>query len=218
MISEKEKKIYNSHLFTSRSTKNKPTRFRNNFNNLAEKDEVCLKKLSAFLYRYNHINLSDWFIAPYEIYNEGDNYYDLHFYTTRKALKCYSMYMKKKETQDPDSDLSIKQIKACLSFIYKFCKDRNLTLAEYVRSNDGNLPQILTHLKQHKINFYTLHLLEVDAIIKSVETPILNFIISDFWNLYSKTRTKFTGSSILKHKARKGKQIIKTKLVENKQK
>ena len=217
MISKKEEQIYNSHLFTSRSVKNKPTRFRNNFDNLAEKDIVCVKKLSAFFYRYNHINLQDWFIAPYKVYSDSE-YFDLHFFTTRKALKCYSMYMKNKETQDPDSDSSVIKIKECLSFIYQHCKTNNLTLDEYSKSMDGNLPQVLTHLKQHKINFYTLHLLEVDVIIKSVETPILNFIISDFWNLYAKTRTKFTGSSILKHKARKGKQIIKTKLVENKQK
>ena len=218
MISKKEEQIYNSHLYTSRSSQNKPTRFRNNFDNLAEKDIVCLKKLSAFFNRYKHINLQDWFISPYKVYNDKDQYFDLHFFTTRKALKCYSMYMKKKETQDPDSEASIGQIKECLSFVYQYCKDNNLTLAEYKGSIDGNMPLILTHLKQHKINFYMLHLLEVDAIIKSVETPILNFIISDFWSLYSKTRTKFTGSSILKHKARKGKQIIKTKLVENKQK
>jgi len=217
MISKKEEQIYNSHLYTSRSVKNKPTRFRNNFDNLAEKDIVCLKKLSSFFHRYKHINLQDWFISPYKVYSDSE-YFDLHFFTTRKALKCYSMYMKKKETQDPDSDSSISKIKECLSFIYQHCKANNLTLEEYIKSMDSNLPQILTHLKQHKINFYTLHLLEVDAIIKSVETPILNFIISDFWNLYTKTRTKFTGSSILKHKARKGKQIIKTKLVENKQK
>ena len=216
MISKKEEQIYNSHLYASRSAQNKPTRFRNNFDNLAEKDIVYLKKLSAFFSRYRHINLQDWFISPYKVYEE--TYFDLHFFTTRKALKCYSMYMKKKETQDPDSDSSISQIKECLSFVYQYCKDHNLSLDEYVKSVDGNLPLILTHLKKHKINFYMLHLLEVDAIIKTVETPILNFIINDFWDLYSQTRTKFTGSNVLKHKARKGKQIIKTKLVENKQK
>lgn len=217
MISKREEQIYNSHLYTSRSVKNKPTRLRSNFNNISSKDVVCLKKLSNFFSKYNHINLQDWFLAPYKVYSE-DDYFDLHFFTTRKALKCYTSYMRKKETQNPDSDSTINQIKECLSFVYNYCLKSNMTLDEYINMKDGNLPLILTHLKQHKINFYTLHLLEVDAIIKSVETPILNFIISDFWSLYTKTRTKFTSSNILKHKARKGKQIIKTKLLENKQK
>ena len=217
MISKREEQIYNSHLYTSRSVKNKPTRLRSNFNNISSKDVVCLKKLSNFFSKYNHINLQDWFLAPYKVYSE-DDYFDLHFFTTRKALKCYTSYIRKKETQNPDSDSTINQIKECLSFIYNYCLKSNMTLDEYINMRDGNLPLILTHLKQHKINFYTLHLLEVDAIIKSVETPILNFIISDFWSLYTKTRTKFTSSNILKHKARKGKQIIKTKLLENKQK
>lgn len=217
MISKREEQIYNSHLYTSRSVKNKPTRLRSNFNNISSKDVVCLKKLSNFFSKYNHINLQDWFLAPYKVYSE-DDYFDLHFFTTRKALKCYTSYMRKKETQNPDSDSTIDQIKECLSFIYNYCLKSNMTLDEYVNATDGNLPLVLTHLKHHKINFYMLHLLEVDAIIKSVETPILNFIISDFWNLYTKTRTKFTSSNILKHKARKGKQIIKTKLLENKQK
>lgn len=212
MISKKEEQIYNTHLYTSRSIKNKPTRFRSNFNNLDSKDEVCLKKLSKFFYSYKHINLQDWFISPYKVYGNSEDYYDLHFFTTRKALKCYTMFMKRRETQDPDSEESIAHIKTCLSFVYSYCKDNNLTLDEYKTSVEGSMPTILVHLKEHKITFYMLHLLEVDAIIKTVETSILDFIVSDFWNTYSQTKVKFVNSKQLKQKAKKGRRLVETKL------
>ena len=218
MISKKEEQIYNSHLYTSRSVRNKPTRFRNNFDKLADKDVIYLKKLSKFFYNYKHINLQDWFIAPYKVYNDKESYYDLHFYTTRKALKCYTMYMKQQEIEDPDSDDAIARMKECLAFVYRYCVENNLTLEQYKQSNIENLPTIIVHLKEHKINFYTLHLLEVDAIIKRVETAILNFIVSDFWNTYSQTRIKFANSNKLKQKTRKAKKQIQQKLVENQKK
>lgn len=220
MISKKEEQIYNAHLYASRSIKNKPTRFRSNFKNIDSKDELYLKKLSRFFYSYKHINLQDWFIAPYKVYNDCDGYYELHFYTTRKALKCYTMYMKQRETRNPDSDESVDHIKTCLAFVYNYCKDNNLTIEEYKTKLEGSIPTILVHLKEHKITFYMLHLLEVDAIIKSVEASILNFIVSDFWNIYSQTRVKYVNSKQLKQKAKKGRQLVETKLaaiINNKQ-
>ena len=216
MISKIEEQIYNSHLYTSRSVKNKPVRLRSNFNNLDERDEVTLKKLSKFFRGYRNINYNDWFIAPHKIYDGCAHNFDLHFYTTRKALKCYTMYMKRKETQEPDSDDAIEHMKECISFVYKYCKSNNLTLDEYKNEIRGSFPTVINHLKEHKITFYTLHLLEVDAIIKSIETAALNFIVSDFWNIYSQTRIKFASSTLLKTKARKAKELITQKLVENK--
>ena len=218
MISKIEEQIYNSHLYTSRSVYNKPVRLRNNFDSLPDKDVVSLKKLSKFFNNYRHISYNDWFIAPYKVYDGCEHYFDLHYFTTRKALKCYTTYIKQKETQDPDSDQTIQQMKEGLAFVYSYCKDNNLTLNEYKQSFDGNMPTILMHLKKHKITFYMLHLLEVDAIIKSVETQVLNFIVSDFWNVYSQTRIKFANSKKLKHKTRQAKEKITKKLIENKPK
>jgi hypothetical protein len=216
MITKIEEQIYNSHLYISRTINNKPVRLRNNFDKLSEKDVVCLKKLSNFFNRYRHINFQDWFTAPYKVYSDEDQYFDLHYFTTRKALKCYSMYMKQRELDDPDSEQVIIRMRECLSFIYKFCTQNNMTLDQYTKSNIDNLPTVIVHLKEHNINFYTLHLLEVDAIIKAVETSILNFIVSDFWNTYSRTRTKFASSNLLKQKTRKAKKQIQQKLLENK--
>ncbi len=211
MITQLEQNIYNSYLYAARTSKDKPFRPRKNFSKIGEMDCAYLKKLSIFLQRYNHINLNDWFIAPYKIYGT-DEYFDLHFYTTRKALKCYTTHIKQQEMEDPDNESTIQRLKDSLHFIYNYCIEHNLTVGEYIKEETGNLPTMLQHIKDHKINFYMLQTLEVDSILRKVEPSVLNFIVSDFWTIFSKTRTQFLSSKELKVKARKGLNIITTKL------
>ena len=218
MINEKEKSIYNSHLYASRKAKNKPVRLRQNFDNIESKDEVALKKLNLLLSKYTHINYSDFFIAPYKVYSPED-YFDLSFFNTRRAIKCYSMYCKDKETQNPDSEDSINTLKNCLKYIFNFCNGEKITLAQYKNytgiSNTGSIPIVFTHLKNHKINFYVLHSLDIESIIKPwMQDETLNLIISDFYDLYCKTHAKFISSKSLKEKARKGLKIIEQNLLK----
>ena len=222
MITEKEKHIYNSYLYASRKAKNKPVRLRQNFDNIESKDEVALKKLNLLLSKYSHINYSDFFIAPYKIYG-SDNYFDLPFFNTRKAIKCYSLYCKDKEVQNPDSQQSIDTLKKCLKFIYNYCYDKKITLTEYKTyvpgtgaqiSREGATPEIFWHLKDHKINFYTLHAFDMDTAVRGKDTEILDWFIKDFTDLYSKTRVKFISSKSLKEKANKGMKIIQQKLLK----
>jgi len=222
MINEKEKSIYNSFLYASRKAKNKPVKLRQNFDNIESKDEVALKKLNLLLSKYTHINYSDFFIAPYKVYG-ADNYFDLSFFNTRRAIKCYSIYCKDKETQDPDGEDTINTLKECLKFIYNYCDDKKITLQEYKTyipgvasdlSPDSATPGVFWHLKNHHINFYTLHALEMDAAVKGTDTEIFNWFIPDFTDLYSKTRIKFLSSKSLKEKAKKGLKIIEQKLLK----
>tara|TARA_R110002110_G_scaffold57448_2_gene164145 strand:- start:428 stop:1093 length:666 start_codon:yes stop_codon:yes gene_type:complete len=218
MINEKEKSIYNSHLYASRKVKNKPVKLRQNFDNIESSDEVALKKLNLLLSKYSHINYSDFFIAPYKVYGP-DDYFDLSFFNTRRAIKCYSMYCKDKETQNPDSENSINTLKDCLKYIFNFCNGEKITLAQYKKytgiSNTGSIPIVFTHLKNHKINFYVLHSLDMESIIKPwMQDETLNLIISDFYDLYCKTHAKFLSSKSLKDKARKGLKIIEQKLLK----
>ena len=222
MITEKEKHIYNSFLYASRKAKNKPVRLRQNFDNIESKDEVSLKKLNLLLSKYTHINYSDFFIAPYKVYG-SDNYFDLSFFNTRKAIKCYSIYCKDKETQDPDSEDTIDVLKECLKFIYNYCNEQKITLEKYKTyipgsspdlSPDSATPEVFWHLKNHHINFYTLHALDMDTAVKNKDIEIFNWFIPDFTDLYSKTRVKFLSSKSLKEKAKKGLKIIEQKLLK----
>jgi len=213
MINEKEKSIYNSFLYASRKAKNKPVRLRQNFDNLESKDEVALKKLNLLLSKYTHINYSDFFIAPYKVYG-SDNYFDLTFFNTRRAIKCYSMYCKDKQVQDPDSEESINTLKECLKFIYNYCNTEKITLGKYKTRTSGTTPEVFKHLKNHHINFYTLHALDVESVVRSGDMEVFNWLITDFADLYSKTRVKFISSKTLKDKARKGLKIIEQKLLK----
>ena len=209
MVTEREKAIYNSYLYATRSAQGKPTRFRKDFSKLKDADFVALKKLSAFFVKHNHINYRDWFAAPFSVYNK-DEYFDLKFFNSRKALKCYSIYMKEKEVSNPDSDDNIEVLKDGFRYVARYCIEHNLTLDQYRVNFTNNMPTCLLHLQEHRLNFYTLHALEVESIIKTVENDVLDFIVKDFKSIFALTRTKYFGSTILKSKAKE----TKTKVIQ----
>lgn len=208
MITEREKDIYNSYLYATRSAQGKPTRFRKDFSKLKDEDFVALKKLSAFFVKHNHINYRDWFAAPFSVYSK-DEWFDLRFFNSRKALKCYSIYMKEKEVSNPDTDDNIEAVKDGFRFIAKYCIRNSITIDEYRTHFTNNMPTCLLHLQEHRLNFYTLHALEVESTIKSIEKDILEFIVKDFMTIFSRTRTKYFSSKILKSKAKETRQKVK---------
>lgn len=208
MITEREKDIYNSYLYATRSAQGKPTRFRKDFSKLKDEDFVALKKLSAFFVKHNHINYRDWFAAPFTVYSK-DEWFDLRFFNSRKALKCYSIYMKEKEVSNPDTDDNVEAVKDGFRFIAKYCIRNNITIDEYRTHFTNNMPTCLLHLQEHRLNFYTLHALEVESTIKSIEKDVLEFIVKDFMTIFSRTRTKYFSSKILKSKAKETRQKVK---------
>lgn len=217
MISDIEKQIYNSFIISNRKAKNLPFTFRKNFKNIDSSTELYLKKLSQFFIKYKHVNRDDFFIAPYIIYNTN-TYYDLHFFTTRKAIKCYTIYIKNKQTSIPDNDDTINDCKAGLKFIYTFCKDININITQYKNyiGRDETIPAILQHLRDHSINFYILHGLKFEDSLKKIEPDIINFIISDFWSIFKQTQIKYLTSTKLKQTITEGIKIIeKTLLINN---
>lgn len=208
MVTEREKDIYNSYLYATRTAQGKPTRFRKDFSKLKDEDFVALKKLSAFFVKHNHINYRDWFAAPFSVYSK-DEWFDLRFFNSRKALKCYSIFMKDKEMSNPDADDNIEVMKDGFRYIAKFCIKNNLTIDEYRVHYTNNMPTCLLHLQEHRLNFYTLHALDVDTTIKAIEKDVLEFIVKDFQTIFARTRTKFYSSTILKSKAKETKDKVK---------
>lgn len=213
MITDYEKKIYNIFLTVSRKVKNKPVKQRQNFDNLQPDIYNSLKKVSYLLQRNTHIPPVDFFTAPYEYYG-SDEYFSINFFTTVKAIKCYTLYVEQRERSDPDNIETINWCLECCKFIFKFCKDNNITLSQYKVLNNGTTPIILQHLKEHRINFYIIHGLECERVVKSVETDLLNFFIKDFYNIYNDTRLRFQQSINLKHKVRKALEIIDINLLK----
>jgi len=212
MISEFEKQIYNNHLISSRKAKNEPYRIKKDFSNLEEDLIISLQKLSKLFNNYPNLIQDDFFMAPHKIYPE-DSYYSLEFYTTPKAIKCYTQYVKQMEIQDPDSSDSLRRLTDSLKFVTNFCKENSLQLSDYELNMIGTMPCFVQHLKDHKINYYTLHALTFKK--PQIESRILDFIFPDFYEVFQKTKNKFFSSKKMKEFAKLAKNKIEQKLKNN---
>jgi hypothetical protein len=194
-INDNQKRIYNSHLAISRKVKNLPFKQKQNFDNLDENKLIILNKLEKFFNSNKNVDIDYFFIAPYKIFPD-DTYYTLEYYITLKAITCYTNYMKAISAEDPDSSESLMRFSNSLKFIFSFCKENNISLEEYRTYSIGTLPSFIEHLKNHKINYYTLHALTFSKI--DVDSDILNFAFGDFWKTFQITRNKFQSSKKIK--------------------
>ena len=214
-LTEQEKQIYNAYLVASRLAKDKPFKLRQNFTKIDDKLYIILKKLSLLFNNNKSVSITDFFKASFEYYPDV-TYIDLQFFTTPKAIKCYTLYKKKLETLSPDSEESIIKCKQCCTFIMKYCVDNNLTLSEYKTITNGTTPLVLQHLRDHNINFYVIHGLECDRIIRQVEPDLLEFFITDFNQLLNNTRLNFQQSVKLKLIIREALRLIEEYLLKKK--
>jgi hypothetical protein len=213
-LTELEKQIYNAYLIASRTARNKPFKIRENFKKVDDKTYIILKKLALLFEHNKSVNVHDFFKAPFLYYDI--DYVDLQFFATPKAIKCYTLYKRKLETLSPDCEDNIVKCKQCCAFIFRYCKEKNLTLNEYKTINSGTTPLILQHLRDHNINFYVIHGLECDRILRSVEPDLLEFFITDFNTLLNDTRINFQRSVRLKAVIRESLRIIEEYLLKTK--
>lgn len=212
MISEFQKQIYNNHLVSSRKAKGEAFKIKKDFTNLEDDKVISLEKLSRLFNSYPNVLQEDFFMAPHKIYTDVD-YYPLEFYTKPKAIKCYSDYVKQLELQDPDSSDSLKRLAESLKFIVKYCVENSLQLSDYELNIEGTMPCFVQHLKDHKINYYTLHALTFQN--PKLESEILEFIFPDFYSVFQKTKNKFYTSKKMKEFAKQAKTKLNNKLKIN---
>lgn len=155
-MTENEKSIYNTYLSTSRKVKNKPFRIRKKFDGFDESPEyVYIKKIENIFRQLPQINWEWYFEAPYKIYKDQD-YFDLKYFASQKAIKSYTLYIKMRKDQDPDSDIILEHIKKSIQFIAKYCICNKLKIDEYINHKDGLTYAWLQHLKNTDINFYVM--------------------------------------------------------------
>jgi hypothetical protein len=197
MITDLEQKIYNSHLATSRKVQNKPFKIKKSFDDLEENKIVTLQKLSRFFNEYKNLDIDTFFLAPHKVYEESE-YHPLEFYLTHKAIICYTQYVKQLELQDPDHPESLERLKKSLKFVFNYCKEHGLTFEEYslYLEAEANLPAFIGHLKNHQINFYTLHSLDLSQ--PKIDSRTLDFIFNNFYKTFQTTKNKFQFSKKMK--------------------
>jgi len=190
-----EKQIYNNFLKISKIANKQPFRFRKNFDKFDENKFILVKKLKLFFTKFNYINQEDYFRAPYEIYPD-ESYFPLDYYTSLKATKAYTLYMKKRESLDPDSDEQLLNIKNSLKYIYNFCKQHNISPSNYISHKTNNEYSFILHLKEHKVNLFALlGFNDFEKNIKLRDPQVIKFILGeDTYNNISTFKTKLFNS------------------------
>jgi len=178
-LSKFEEMLYNTHLKVSRQHKNLPFKYRKDFASLDEVTRSTVKKIGFFLKKFPYISMEDFFIAPYKVYSDED-YFDLNYYTSLKATKAYMLYQNKKLLADPDSPDQLQGIVDSLKYISNFCKENAIDLNGYLKYCPESVPSFIVHLKEHKVNLFTL--LGFNGFcseIKKLDNELLRFILGN---------------------------------------
>ena len=151
MITDFERRIYNCYLKNFRL--NLPYTPRKKFDDLDQNTLTYLNKISLFLRRYNHISVEEYFYAFRDLHPD-EKYPPLSFFTSRLALKHYSVYKKKQEEQSPEKQFD--KIKEGFKFIGMFCLENKISLEKYLYHKTGYMLSWLNHYREHRINPYCL--------------------------------------------------------------
>lgn len=205
------KYIYNTYLRISRKRQNKPFKLRANWEDFKDsKYYLPVLKLKNFFDRNITVNIEDFFVSPYEVYEEED-FYDLDFYNSLSAVKVYSIYCNKKNQLDLDSDIQIESILRGLKFIEKFCIEKSIKLSEYLTYYEpqATINSFIVHLKEKNISIFNLFpFKDFDKIFSNIDFGTLKFILNDIPHKLSIFRAKFYGSKKGKFIAIKGLKLI----------
>lgn len=156
MVDDLVRKIYNTYLKVSRGNLGKPFRYRKDFSNFDKDKLKLLNKLAKFFRSYPHIDVEDYLSAPYKVWQQ-DSYIPLDFYIKRNSLKVYKDFKKLQVMRDPDTKEQLEFIIDSLKYINKFCKERGISIEDYIDYRDGGVSAYLIHLKEHKVSIYTLY-------------------------------------------------------------
>jgi|TARA_A100000172_G_scaffold72739_1_gene53984 hypothetical protein len=188
-----EKVIYNNFLEVSKKVNNRPVKYRKDFNNFPDDKYIFITKLSRFFNKFDSIKIKDFFEAPYFVY--GENYFDLKFYLSQKAIKAYTLYNDNYILNNPDSTNTLDKLKESVSFIYKYCKDNNIKLKDYLTYKEGSFNVFLKHIKQRDINFFILFSFDnLNKVLDNIDISVKT-IYSNNFNKINYLRTKYYSSS-----------------------
>lgn len=195
MLTEQEKKIYNSYLRAMAEKYKRPFMSRKDFSKMRQKDVLQLKKLSLFFQQYKDINPFHYFKAGFKF--QVGTYPTLQYFNTLKATRIYSKYMRQKYNQDIDNVDSVKDFKQGILFIYNFIADNDLTLMDYKTCvNDYGVPWCVIHLKRQNITFYHIHALEIP--IGIFPEDYRQMITQDFESTFYQTQKNYQMSKIVR--------------------
>lgn len=98
-MTDLEKNVYNCWLATTRSQTNKPFKLRKTWENFEENPHyIQILKLAKIFKKYDNIEMSDWFKAPYIVWHEKV-IHPLSYYTSMKQFNVYRLYIQQKHNK-----------------------------------------------------------------------------------------------------------------------
>ena len=180
MISKNEQNLYNIYLITSRSSRNKPFKVKENFDDFENTPEhIYIKKLSTFLSQFPQIKPKMFFKAPYVLYKDTE-YFDLKFYLSQRAIKTYTLYMKQLQEDLPDSSHHINFIKDSIKYIATFCVKNNIQLIDYPTYSLGSTKVWMKEVKNRNISIYVMfYFPNIMEIISGTPSDELELLLSN---------------------------------------
>lgn len=208
--------IYNTYLRIQRTKKNLPFKLRKDFSDIQSHEHYpTLLKLENFFKRNNYVNLNDFFLAPYEIYND-EKHFNLDFYLSQKAVKIYTLYQKKKTFMDPDSEIQVQSVLDGLKHIYKFCTENKIQLKDYLNHMNNGMHTVFVHLKEKNVSIYNcLAFDNFQSIVNKENYQVLEFMLGEIISRLPIFRTKFYASKVCKNTSVNGLKIIEKKILQN---
>ena len=210
-MTEKEKVIYNNFLEVSKKINNKPVRYRKNFDNFPDENYIIVSKLSNFFYKFKHLKIKDFFEAPYFVYDE--NYFDLKFYLSPKAIKAYTLYNDKFLLNNPDNVNTLSKMQESIKFIYNYCKENNINIKDYLAVKEGEYNVFMKHIKNRDVIIFILFAFNnFEKVVGSIDTDIKTMYSSNFSRL-NYIRTKYYSSSKAKKIINKFKIFVENQKV-----
>ena len=213
-VTQLEKNIYNQYLAVSRSSQGKPFKLRKKFDDLDDHKTACLKKLSLFFNKFKHIDMNDFFSAPWKIYNDNPNI-DLSFYVSQRALKVYTLYIQRKAAVKPDAEEQLYDMKKSLQYILNLCNKHKITIDEYIDHRTNNIYTFVEHLRQHRVNIYVLFgFSNFEQNLKECDWDHIRFTLGDMADRLDSFRTNYITSTRAKDFVQLG--INKLKQIQNK--
>jgi len=210
-MTEVEKIIYNNFLEVSKKVNNKPVKYRKNFDNFPDENYIIVSKLSNFFYKFKHLKIKDFFEAPYFVYDE--NYFDLKFYLSPKAIKAYTLYNDKFLLNNPDNVNTLSKIQESIKFIYNYCKENNINIKDYLAVKEGEYNVFMKHIKNRDVIIFILFAFNnFEKVVGSIDTDIKTMYSSNFSRL-NYIRTKYYSSSKAKKIINKFKIFVENQKV-----
>jgi hypothetical protein len=205
-----DKLIYNTYLKISRTQSGMPFRFRKQWEGFEESHVYPhVLRLKNFFSRNRNVDINDFFSAPYTVY-PGESGFDLSFYSSPKAIKVYTLAVRKKMLLSPDDNYHLNSIAKGLKFIQTFCYNSKIYVDDYPKFKDGVQSMFITHLKEKKISIYNLFAFNnFEKYLAENDPDLLRFTLGELYDNIPVFRTKYLGSKSAKLLASSG--LIKIK-------